>query len=412
MVRPTRFRFHQCVRNSQDLAGSVVLLRAQTSRRHLVRRITRTALSTLVLVVPLLLLPSATALASAGAFAVTPSPNQGTSNNELLGITAVSANDAWSVGYHQAAFCVCSQRTLAEHWNGTSWRIVSTPNPATQSGDYDVLKGTAAIASSDVWSVGYTGNASSGQDKSLIEHWNGTAWSLVPSANPDYTQDLYGMAAASSSDAWAVGTSFNYSPYGYGALIEHWNGTAWSAVPNPATTGLYAVAALASNNVWAVGGSQILHWNGTKWSIVSSPQGYYDLQSVAAVSASNIWAVGYEEVPVGEGYYYFPLAEHWNGSSWSVVGTATGYGQGYLFGVTAASATSVWAVGSVAGLSFAESFDGTHWAHGSTANVGTSNNTLQAAAAKSGTVWAVGEWYQPASPYQAQTLTEECVACS
>jgi hypothetical protein len=372
----------------------------------------RKVLSALPLLLLVVLYPSAAALASTGAFTVTSSPSQGTSNNELLGVAAVSASGAWSVGYYQSATCVCSQRTLSEHWNGTRWSIVSTPNPATQSGDYDVLKGVAAVSSSDAWAVGYTGNASYGQDKSLIEHWTGTAWSVVASANPSYTQDLYGVAAISSTDAWAVGTSFNYSPYGYGALIEHWNGTTWSAVPNPATTGLYAVTAVARDDVWAVGGSQILHWNGTKWGIISSPQGYYDLQSVAAVSSSNIWAVGYEEVPSGEGYYYYPLVEHWNGSSWSVVGGASGYGQGYLFGVTAPSATSVWAVGSVGGLSFAEKWNGTQWTHVSTPNVGTSNNTFQAVAANSGNVWAVGEWYQPAYPYQAQTLAEACAACS
>jgi hypothetical protein len=372
----------------------------------------RKALSTLVLVVPLLSCPCAAALASTRAFAVTPSPNQGTGNNELLGVAAVSARNAWSVGYYQSATCVCSQRTLSERWNGTRWKVVSTPNPATDSGDYDVLRGTAAVSASDVWAAGYTGNASYGQDKSLIEHWSGSAWSVVPSPSPNYTQDLYGVAATSSSDAWVVGTSFNYSPYGYGALIEHWDGTSWNVVPNPATTGLFAVTALASNNAWAIGGAQIVHWNGTGWSIVPSPQGDYYLQSVAAVSPSDVWAVGYRQVPSGEGYFYYPLVEHWNGSAWSVVPGASGYGQGYLFGVTASSAMSVWAVGSVGGLSFAEKWDGTHWTGVSTPNVGTSNNTLQAAAAASGTVWTIGEWYQPASPYQAQTLAEECMGCS
>jgi hypothetical protein len=362
--------------------------------------------------VPLLASPTATALASTRAFTVTSSPNHGTGNNELLGVAGVSVRNVWSVGYYQSATCLCSQRTLSEHWNGTRWSVVSTPNPATDSGDYDVLKSAGAVSGSDVWAAGYAGNASSGQDKSLIEHWNGAAWSVVPSPSPNYTQDLYGVAAFSSSDAWAVGTFFNYTPYGYGGLIEHWDGTNWSAVPNPATTGLYGVAVLASNNAWAVGGAQIVHWNGTTWSVVPSPQGDYDLQSVAAVSPGNIWAVGYEEVPSGEGYFYYPLIEHWNGSAWSVAGGASGYGQGYLFGVTVSSATSVWAVGSVGGLSFAEKWDGTQWTQVSTPNVGMSNNTFQGTAATSGSVWAVGEWYQSAPPYSAQTLVEQCLGCS
>ncbi len=183
-------------------------------------------------------------------------------------------------------------------------------------------------------------------------------------------------------------------------------------VPNPATTGLHGVAAVSTDDVWAVGGAQILHWDGSAWSVVPSPQGDYYLQSAAAVSAIDVWAVGYQEVASGEGYYDDPLVEHWDGSSWSVVGSATGGAQGYLFGVTAQSPTSVWAVGDLDGLSFAEKWDGTQWARVPSGNVGTSNNTFQAVAAKSGTVWAVGEWYQAASPYQAQTLTERCPACS
>src|SRR5438270_14079547 len=98
-------------------------------------------------VVLVMSLSAATGLAATGAFTVISSPNKGTSNNQLLGVTAASASSAWAVGYYQSAFCSCSQRTLGERWNGTGWGIVSTPNPATSSGDYDVLEATAAASS-------------------------------------------------------------------------------------------------------------------------------------------------------------------------------------------------------------------------------------------------------------------------
>jgi hypothetical protein len=375
------------------------------------RRFQRVALSALTFCA-LLGLP-AVAGANTGAFTITSSPNQGTSNNELLGVAAVTSSSAWAVGYYQSGTCVCNQRTLSEHWNGSSWTLISTPNAGTAFGDYDVLKGAAAVTAGNVWAVGYAGNVSSSNDKALIEHWNGIGWSLVPSPNPSTTQDLYGVSALTASDVWAVGGSFNQSPYRYGALIEHWNGTSWSAVPNPATTALYGVTAIAANDVWAVGYGQILHWNGTTWnSVPNGPGSSYDLQSVAAVSPSNIWAVGYEQVGSGEGYYPYPVVEHWNGSNWSAIPHAAGYGQGYLFGVTAPSATSVWAVGNMNGLSFAERWDGTKWQRVPTPNIGTSNNTFQAAAANSGNLWTVGEWYRATSPYQAQTLAQECVGCA
>ena len=58
----------------------------------------------------------------------------------------------------------------------------------------------------------------------VIEHWNGRAWTLVPS--PAFGV-LTGVAAASPSSAWAVG-SWSAGPT---AIIEHWNGTAWTWPP-------------------------------------------------------------------------------------------------------------------------------------------------------------------------------------
>jgi hypothetical protein len=352
-----------------------------------------------------------------GVWTVVSSPNQGTRENQLLGVAAVSSSDIWSVGYYNAGPYTNSLRTLGEHWNGSSWSIVSTPNAATGSGDYDSLPGVAAVSTSDVWAVGYSGNVNVAADKTLAEHWNGSAWSIVSSPNPDTTQDLYGVAAVSTSDVWAVGEGFSSSPYGYKTLTEHWNGTAWSVVSSPGNQTLYGVAAVAINNVWAVGGSQVLHWNGSRWSLVTSPQpsngNYYDLTAVTAVSASNIWAVGFEEVASGEGYVYDPLIEHWDGSSWKLApGVNPNAGTTTLAGVTEISSTNVWAVGDTLGQSFVEQWNGTQWARVSSPNVGTSNNTLQAAAAlpAADDVWAVGEYFSSTSSVY-QTLVEQCLAC-
>ena len=349
------------------------------------------------------------AFTQSGSWTVIPSPNQGTRDNELYGIAAASPSAIWSVGSYNAGPYTNSLRTLTESWNGTSWTVVSSPNPATNTGDYDALQGVAALSPSNVWAVGYSGCSSCYGDQSLIEHWNGTSWSIVSNPNPYTTQDLYGIAAVSASDIWAVGLS-GFTPYG--ALIEHWNGTGWSEVDNPAIGALYGVTALAGNNVWAVGGSQILHWNGTSWSLVPSPQpnpndGYF-LRAVAAVSAGDIWAVGYVEIASGAGYNYGPLIEHWNGSSWTL---STGAGGLYLFGVTALSATSVWAVGAVPGYSFVEQWNGTQWTAVSSPNVGSSANRFEAATAlpATGDVWAVGEYFS-ATTSSYRTLVEQSPA--
>ena len=84
------------------------------------------------------------------------------------------------------------------------------------------------------------------------------------------------VAAAASNDVWAVG----YQGVGLAinTLIEHWDGTSWSIVSSPAFTGvgpIYGISADASNDVWAVGGNKSLHFDGTSWSLVA---GVYDRQ--------------------------------------------------------------------------------------------------------------------------------------
>jgi hypothetical protein len=226
------------------------------------------------------------------------------------------------------------------------------------------------------------------------------------------------VAALSSSNVWAVGEEFNQDPYGYGALIEHWNGTRWKAVPNPATRTMYGITANSPTDVWAAGETQILHWDGSAWGVVQSPQpqggGDYQLRAVAAASADDIWAAGYALVPSGEGYAYQNLIEHWNGASWGLAsGVGLNPGSDLLFGISAASPTRVWAVGTSGGHSFVERWDGATWAHVASPNRGTSNNTLRSIAAirDTGDVWTVGQFYRAVSPYQSRTLVETCSAC-
>jgi hypothetical protein len=58
-------------------------------------------------------------------------------------------------------------------------------------------------------------------------HWNGAAWSRVPSHAPGVRPHLVGVTATSATSAWAAG---DYStPAGQPrTLIMHWNGTTWS----------------------------------------------------------------------------------------------------------------------------------------------------------------------------------------
>jgi hypothetical protein len=64
---------------------------------------------------------------------------------------------------------------VAEHWNGTAWRLAASPNPAGSSDAS--LTGVAAVSASDAWAVGYSWNGS--VTSTVAEHWKGKKWVLV-----------------------------------------------------------------------------------------------------------------------------------------------------------------------------------------------------------------------------------------
>src|SRR5207248_3737018 len=114
-------------------------------------------------------------------------------------VTCTSASDCWAVGYY--VIPGHGGKTLIEHWNGTAWSIVTSPNGSTTRDNS--LSGVTCASVSNCWAVGYYYNGSNPQ--TLIEHWNGTAWSIVTSPNATQNDELSGVSCASASDCWAVG---------------------------------------------------------------------------------------------------------------------------------------------------------------------------------------------------------------
>ena len=190
-------------------------------------------------------------------------PSPGAGDNEFFGVAALSACNVWAVGNYRMT-ATGTLLSLAEHWNGTAWKVVPTPNPGTS---LNFLRAVSAFSASNVWAVGHA------DDSTLILHWNGTAWARVPSPSPGVGSDLSGVDAVSATGAWAVG-EFTDSSSRQKTLVLRWNGTKWSQVASPAPgadSALDAVTATSAGNAWAVGGfftgtagkTLLLRWNGT-----------------------------------------------------------------------------------------------------------------------------------------------------
>jgi hypothetical protein len=186
---------------------------------------------------------------------VVPSPNPGSNFYYLLEARAVSANDIWSVGKFVGNNGVI--HTLIEHWNGRHWSVVPSPNVGSNN---NFLNSVTTISTGDVWAVGTSTNNSNIQ-RTLIEHWNGTRWSIIPSPNVGshlnaLLNALYEVVAVSANNIWTVGQSINNSNVSL-TLIQHWNGSKWSIVPSPnlgkGNNVLQGLAKVSAEDVWAVG---------------------------------------------------------------------------------------------------------------------------------------------------------------
>jgi hypothetical protein len=343
------------------------------------------------------------------AWQVVASPSRGVSAT-LNAVATTSARDAWAVGSYDTG---SGFRTLIEHWNGSTWKVVPSVNPATGMHETSALGGVVAISPSNAWAVGFYEKATT-SFRTLVEHWNGKKWSVVPSPNADPGENTLGaIAAVSATDIWAVGYRHGPGISGGGGrktLVEHWNGLKWriAASPSPGPTAgdgfLFGVAVTPGGRAWAVGSEPsrfsstlAIRWNGTKWLTAKTAnpgQGDRFLQAVAAPSARFALAVGSDLF----GNRTRALAENWNGTSWSLVPAASPGGDfNSLQAVAARNSSQAWAAGARRanqGARFTtliEHWDGRAWTLASAPSPGTGDDWLFGLAAVPGSgFWAVG----------------------
>lgn len=337
-----------------------------------------------------------------------PKPS-GASSYYLNGISASASNDVWAVG-DSVDGATGYQYTLIQHWNGTSWSIVTSPN-ANYEGR-NGLTDVVAISPTDAWAVGVT---YASRYSTLIEQWNGSSWSIVPAADLAGDDYLYGVAANSATDIWAVGININTSGVTQ-PLIEHYNGTTWLTVPTPAISSTFAEldgVAVSSGQAWAAGDytdsngiyhTLIEHYDGSSWSVASSPNvgtTGSTLGTITAISPTNVWAAGFTQDTANNATG--GLVEHWNGTSWSVAQSNTPLPT-YLWAIASVPNTSwVWTAGdyttsSTTDVAYAERWNGTTWQSAPPLSApSTQTDLVNLAAVSASDVWVVGSSYNTAT---------------
>jgi hypothetical protein len=356
----------------------------------------RAAVAMMAVLVVLLPARPAGALDEDAAWGVVPSPNNGTLQNELAGLAIAGPDDVWAVGRYNSGRppTVTGRDTLALHWDGAAFSIVPTPNPTWAGADYFTLEDAVAVAPDDVWAVGSAQDFASLKSTTLVERWDGSAWTIVPSPNPagpNWPNTLAAVDAASPTRVWAVG-AVGFPGRG---LILRWNGSRWRTVRNPCGVSLLGVDVVAARDVWAVGSSTTCHFDGTAWQVVPSPQPRlefgdiaYVLEDVSGRRPDDVWAVGHRVIEDGEHITFAPLVEHWNGTKWTLI-TGAVPGQS-LDGVVALGAVDVWAVGTDATRGTVAHWDGTDWTLVPSPTPGDSGFLADVEAESSDHLWAAG----------------------
>jgi hypothetical protein len=126
------------------------------------------------------------ATAATGTWAIQPSPDITTPTGNLASVSCASPRFCEAVGsYTNTAGLFV---TLAEAWNGTSWRTQPTPSPA--GGSNLLFTGVSCTSSSFCEAVGsyivHGGAARAG----LAEQWNGRTWTVQPVPAPGGSTDV------------------------------------------------------------------------------------------------------------------------------------------------------------------------------------------------------------------------------
>jgi hypothetical protein len=313
-----------------------------------------------------------------------PSPRLPGGGAQLNSVSCTSSTSCMAVGetqtFHEPGGYLIPH-PLAESWNGTTWSIAATPKLGNSGAS---LNGVSCTSPSNCMAVGNEGFPKNPTLFTLAEQWNGTAWKFVSTPAPLTP----GGTALSTVSCGSPGTCMAVGYYGYNngtgtslTLAEQWNGTAWQHrdTPTPGNSGALVGVSCATAGCTAAGSHAVPagslgeatlaeHWSGKHWKVQPTPNpsgaGGANFDAVSCTSVSDCMATGAAVDQTGENQ--FTLAESWNGTSWTLLHTpGPGSFGNELLGVSCAAATACMAVGDFIGngngMTLAEAWNGTSW---------------------------------------------------
>jgi len=181
----------------------------------------------------------------------------GSVETRLFGVSVLSSNDAWAVGWYKDSSN--NRHPITYHYDGTNWTYQTTPEP---SGSIVLpqLLAVKAIASNNVWAVGsFAYSATPGQSEPLVMHWDGSSWTVDTAPAPLLHGGFFAIDAASAGTIYATGLTGSVGSSYPRPLVIRYNGTSWAEVSVPTNfserfNGIAVTGSTAGDAIWAVGG--------------------------------------------------------------------------------------------------------------------------------------------------------------
>jgi hypothetical protein len=283
-------------------------------------------------------------------------PKPRLNSGSLLSVACPSPTACEAVGYTINQYATA--HPLIDRWDGTAWTVQAAPSPA---GTNSRLLAVSCTSPTACTAVGIVGDATAEVGHPLAERWNGTRWSIQPTANPAGFAEFDGVSCSARAACEATGETG--SPGHTVGLAEGWDGVAWAVQPTArvagARTSVLAGLSCSSPAMCTAVGSFLSQagttatlaerWDGSTWTLLATPNpsgsSGAELSGLSCASSSACVAVGSSS---GGAAALQTLAERWDGSAWSLQPTPnpTGAQRSVLSGVSCLSANACVAVGS------------------------------------------------------------------
>jgi len=295
-------------------------------------------------------------------------------DQSLRGIASLGPNGAIAVGARDS---LTGNFTVPQsmRWDGSSWQLLDSPPEAIENGNGSGGFDDVSSAGDTIWAVGTrAGLAPGGNDEPLTRMF---ATRLVESEWEGFILPVFdevqsqggasyragAIAGTAADDVWVGGIVFQQGPGPEGAVLAHWDGSAWTwtdvwPLLGNSSSEISDLVAIESDNVWAVGDeldveaerniAVLLHWDGSTWSRFDAPveSVNVELRAVIARGSNDVFAAGTAfgtEFPGGGPPEAYVL--HFDGVDWTRVPNSELVPESQFFAGAIAGDDELWLVG-------------------------------------------------------------------